>query len=99
MISLKNIHLEFEERVLLKEQNLTLSHGQLTIISGPSGCGKTTLLNEIALIGNGNCMYWWDDEQIDLTDEEKKAMLRRCQIGYLVQDLEFVDPHLSLEDN
>ena len=99
MIRLENIHLQFGERLLLKEQNLTLSQGQLIIINGPSGCGKTTLLNEIALIGNGSCTYWWDDEKIDHSDEKKKALLRRCQIGYLVQDLEIIDPYLNLEDN
>ena len=37
-----------EERVVLKDVNLTLPEKSFTCLLGPSGCGKTTLMNLMA---------------------------------------------------
>lgn len=46
----ENIGLTFPKQVqpALKEINLTLKQGSLTVVLGESGCGKTTLLNILA---------------------------------------------------
>ncbi len=45
---LKNINMDFNGLIVLKDFNLDFSSDSITCILGPSGCGKTTLLNIIA---------------------------------------------------
>lgn len=45
-ISLKNVAFSYtEEKELIKNFNLEVSHGQRVAIVGPTGCGKTTIIN------------------------------------------------------
>ena len=44
MIEIKNIHLQIQDKVLLKNEQLNINEGYIYVISGKSGCGKTTLL-------------------------------------------------------
>ena len=44
MIELRNIHLEFDGKVVLKNVNYVLKRGDSAVVLGPSGIGKTVLL-------------------------------------------------------
>ena len=100
MIEIKNIHLQIQDKVLLKNEQLNINEGYIYVISGKSGCGKTTLLYVISLLSNySNTIYHWDDQQIDNISDEKIAMIRKNQIGYILQDLELISENLTLRDN
>ena len=100
MIEIKNIHLQIQDKVLLKNEQLNINEGYIYVISGKSGCGKTTLLYVISLLSNySNTIYHWDDQQIDNLSDEKIAMIRKNQIGYILQDLELISENLTLRDN
>lgn len=100
MIEIKNIHLQIQDKVLLKNEELSINEDYIYVISGKSGCGKTTLLYVISLLSNySNTSYYWDDQQIDNLSDEKIAMIRKNQIGYILQDLELISENLTLRDN
>ena len=44
LLSIKNLHKEFDRNIILKSINLELNKGEVIVIIGPSGCGKSTLL-------------------------------------------------------
>lgn len=46
-IELKNIHLSFDEHVVLDDVSITIPEGKITTIMGPSGSGKTILMRLI----------------------------------------------------
>ena len=48
MISVREITVRFEEKVVLDHFSLELPEEGITALSGPSGCGKTTLLRVLA---------------------------------------------------
>ena len=100
MIEIKNIHLQIQDKVLLKNEQLNINEGYIYAISGKSGCGKTTLLYVISLLSNySNTIYHWDDQQIDNLSDGKIAMIRKNRIGYILQDLELISENLTLRDN
>ena len=44
MIELKNLSVGYGGRIVLRDVNLSLPRGQVTVLLGPNGCGKSTLL-------------------------------------------------------
>ena len=44
LLSIKNLHKEFDRNTILKGINLELNKGEVIVIIGPSGCGKSTFL-------------------------------------------------------
>jgi phosphate transport system ATP-binding protein len=43
-ISIRNLKVSYDGQVALKDINVDIPDGQITVIIGPSGCGKSTLL-------------------------------------------------------
>ena len=61
---------------------------------------RHTLLYVISLLSNySNTIYHWDDQRIDNLSDEKIGMIRKNQIGYILQDLELISENLTLRDN
>ena len=50
MISAKSINKSFGNFQALKDINIQINPGEVTVLFGPSGCGKTTLLRNICLL-------------------------------------------------
>jgi len=48
MITLKDVSIQLQEQIILKELNFSVQTGEHLCILGPNGCGKTTLLKAIA---------------------------------------------------
>lgn len=52
MLEIKNLCAGYEERTVLKNLNLTIPEGKVTVILGPNGCGKSTFLKSLCGILN-----------------------------------------------
>ncbi len=44
MIKFENIHLTFDNKIILRNLNLQVNRGDKVVVSGKSGCGKSSLL-------------------------------------------------------
>ncbi len=84
---------------VLKSLSLKLPTGESMAILGPSGCGKSTLLNIIGALDRPSCGQVRFMEQ-DLTnlDEEKLAIIRNQEIGFVFQ-MHHLLPHLTVLEN
>ena len=49
-ISVKNLCVAYEKNIIIKDMNLSIPKGKISIIIGANGCGKSTLLKTIARI-------------------------------------------------
>jgi ABC-type polar amino acid transport system ATPase subunit len=52
MIKCSNLYKSYSHFPVLKDINLSLSEGEIVVITGPSGSGKTTLLKCLSLLEN-----------------------------------------------
>ncbi|MDF1878901.1 ATP-binding cassette domain-containing protein [Sulfurimonas sp. SAG-AH-194-C20] len=50
IISIRDIHTQFDEKVVHNGLNLDINEGEIYGLLGPSGCGKTTLLREMVML-------------------------------------------------
>lgn len=69
MLSIKNLHVNVEDKAILKGINLEVKAGEVHAIMGPNGSGKSTLANILAgrenyTVTEGSITY----ENVDLTE-------------------------------
>jgi putative ABC transport system ATP-binding protein len=103
VIRLENISREFFDgkirRKVLKNINLEIYPGELTVVAGPSGSGKTTLLTIMGLVlrpTDGKIII--GDREVTGSSEAKLATLRLQNYGFVFQQDALI-PALSAEDN
>lgn len=96
MIQFKGVHKQYPDGYqALKNINLELKEGEITVLIGPSGCGKTTtmkLINRLINPSSGSILIHGKD--ISTLDPVK---LRR-KIGYVIQNIGLF-PHMSIAKN
>lgn len=102
MLSITGLKKSFGKEKILKDINLEVNDGDVTVIVGPSGSGKTTLLRCI------NILEKCDDGTIKINDDyickdgkyaDKKELKEyRKQIGLVFQDFNLF-PHMSVMEN
>lgn len=83
----------------LKNINLTIDEGKLTVILGPSGSGKSTLLNILGALDkptNGQVLFLGED--ISHYSSKKLAKFRRENIGFVFQSYNLLPNLTSIEN-
>lgn len=83
----------------LKNINMTMNQGEISVILGPSGSGKSTLLNIIGgidHIDSGNVIV--DGVDIVTLDDNKLTQYRRNSVGFIFQFYNLV-PNLTVYEN
>ena len=71
MIEYKNVALRYDEKLVLKDVNLSINDGEFMVLVGPSGSGKTTMLkmiNQLIEPTDGN-IYLNENESKNMTNE------------------------------
>lgn len=84
---------------VLKDINVEIPKGQLSILKGRSGSGKTTLMNILGALdvtSSGEVMY----NNINLSDlsERKRCILRRKTMGFIFQSVALI-PSMTAYEN
>ncbi len=83
----------------LHDVSIDIKAGEFCLIMGPSGSGKSTLLNLLGLIEplqNGRIFFQGQD--IQAVNEDKKNKLRRFQLGFIFQSFHLFDVLTAAEN-
>lgn len=88
-----------EKIYALKNVNLEIPKGRLTILRGRSGSGKTTLLNMLSALDEptGGEVEFLGNKLSEM-NAEKKEELRRYQMGFVFQSIALI-PVMSAYEN
>lgn len=99
MIQLSNIRLSFQENELIKQGDMIIPSGMITLLKGESGCGKTTLLMSVGLLSQQVEMdYLFDHMNINKADELTLSCIRQNEISFIFQETYLFD-HMNLIEN
>lgn len=83
----------------LRDVNLEVPRGTVTLLEGPSGSGKTTLLGILGGLDRPTLgRVWVAGEEIALQGTARLADFRRRTVGFVFQDFRLLDP-LTAEEN
>ena len=83
----------------LRDIDIEVPTGKLTILRGRSGSGKTTLMNILGALDKpteGKVLF--EERDIARMDEKKRAKLRRMEIGFVFQSIALI-PMMSAQEN
>ena len=97
LLSVKNLHKEFDQNTILKSINLELNKGEVIVIIGPSGCGKSTFLrclNGLEDIQSGE--IYLGGKQLQKNAKDISSM--RQKIGMVFQSYDLF-PHKTVLEN
>jgi putative ABC transport system ATP-binding protein len=85
--------------VALDEVSLSIEKGECVAVMGPSGSGKSTLMNVIGLLDrptNGD--YHLADRTVSRLTANRRAKIRRDQVGFIFQSFNLL-PRLTALEN
>jgi putative ABC transport system ATP-binding protein len=72
--------------------SIEIEKGEYVALMGPSGCGKTTLLNVLGLLDKpSGGTYCFMDEDVSNYSENKRAAVRKGNIGFVFQSFNLID--------
>jgi ABC-type polar amino acid transport system ATPase subunit len=100
MVKATNINKSFGDFHVLKDINIELKPGEITVLFGPSGCGKTTLLRNLSLLD------YPDTGELEIFDQHfhfplkpnGQLILPYPELTVVFQQL-FLWPHLTNKQN
>lgn len=90
MISIRNLHKSFGDKVLFENYNLEIPDGSFVVISGDSGCGKSTLLNMIGGIESPDKGKITIDGYC-LAEKGKRQEYFKSVVGFLFQNFALLE--------
>lgn len=97
LLTVKNLHKEFDRKVILNSLNFEVKKGEVVVIIGPSGCGKSTLLrclNGLEDIQGGEIRL--DGRRLQKNARDISSM--RQKIGMVFQSYDLF-PHKTVLEN
>jgi phospholipid/cholesterol/gamma-HCH transport system ATP-binding protein len=98
IIRLEGVYKSFGGAPVLRGVDLSIQHGQTTVIIGPSGCGKTVLIKHIVgLIRPDRGKVFFRDLEISAMSEAELVKVRR-RMGFLFQGAALFDS-MTVEQN
>lgn len=98
MIEVKHLIKSFDERVVLKDINLTFEAGKTNLIIGRSGSGKTVLLkNLVGLLRPTNGQIIYDGRDLTKMNTEQLKSLRK-EMGMIFQGSALFDAMTVFEN-
>jgi len=98
MLKLEGVNISFD-KIIIENSDIEIPRGNIVSITGDSGTGKTSLLYLFGLIStNKKYKYIYNDQAIDLNDDELTSNLRRNNIGFLFQDNSLIENLTILEN-
>ena len=84
---------------VLKDIDLEIPRGKLTILKGRSGSGKTTLMNLLGALDNPTSGdVFFEQENISNMGEGKRCKFRRKKIGFIFQSVALI-PTMTAYEN
>lgn len=95
MVSVKNLSVSLQDKLILKKVNCDLLPGRITTFIGKSGAGKTTLLRSLAgLVPAINGQVLVENRELGLLNAKQRSEM----LGYVFQDFNLF-PHLTVAQN
>ena len=101
MLDIQNLTFGYDDKTpLLKDINITVNPGEITVLIGPSGSGKTTLLRCMALLEKPQKGEIWvdNDRFVYPFDPQAPFVPPWPKLTVVFQQL-FLWPHLTLREN
>lgn len=103
LIKLSNIYKSYKSADLITEVlhdiNFSINSGEFVSIMGPSGSGKSTLMHILGLLERSTSgLYTFKSEDISEFDDDRLALLRNKEIGFVFQSFNLL-ARTSVLDN
>ncbi|MBD3225708.1 MAG: ATP-binding cassette domain-containing protein [Caldithrix sp.] len=98
MISIKNLHKNFDSKVVLRGVDLDIYDGERLVVVGRSGCGKSVLLKHILNLMQPDEGYILVDNIAIKKVQQKDLFFLRKQFGFLFQGAALFDS-MTVEEN
>lgn len=95
MISINNLTIKFDQKVIFDYANFTIYRNEFVCIKGPSGSGKSTLLSVIGLLSKDIYDYTFENVKID---KKNKEQIRKDNFAYIFQE-DLLINYLNVYDN
>ena len=85
--------------IVLHDVSFSIPGGSTCAVVGPSGSGKTTLLGLCAGLDHPSAgSVHLNDTQMDLLDEDDRALLRNQCVGFVFQNFQLIPTLTALEN-
>ena len=83
----------------LRDIDVDVPRGSLTILRGRSGSGKTTLMNILSALDKPTRgKVYFEDKNIVKMDERRRTLLRRARIGFVFQSVALIPMMTAMEN-